>query len=80
VALVMVARSWGGMKKLVGQICPDTKKGGEYPYFISLSVTTKTESYGSSVPGSMDFDSLTIKSIAISCHAPAGAEFGWSFP
>jgi hypothetical protein len=30
VALVMVARSWGGIKKLVGQICPDTKKGGEY--------------------------------------------------
>ena len=57
-----------------------SRHGMKYPYFVSLSVTTNTESYSSVVPGSFDFGSLTMKSIAMSCHAPVGAEFGWSFP
>jgi len=47
-----------------------SKYGMKYPYFVSLSVMTRIESYSTPVNGSFKSGSLTMKSKAIDFHAP----------
>jgi len=47
-----------------------SKYGMKYPYFVSLSVMTRIESYSTPVNGSFESRSLTMKSKAIDFHAP----------
>ena len=42
----------------------------KYPYFVSLSVMTRIESYSVPVIRSLESGNLTIKSSAIDFHAP----------
>jgi hypothetical protein len=52
----------------------------KYPYFISLFVTIKIESYLILVLGSVEADNLVIKFIAIFYYAPVSAVFAFNFP
>jgi hypothetical protein len=51
----------------------------KYPYFVSLFVTTKIESYLILVSGLIETGNLVMKSIAIFYYAPAGAVFTFNF-
>jgi hypothetical protein len=50
----------------------------KYLYFVSLSVTTRIESYSTLVISSLDFGSFVMKSIAIYSQAPFGVCGGLS--
>jgi hypothetical protein len=51
----------------------------KYPYFVSLFVTTKIESYLILIPDSTEADNLVMKFIATFYYAPANAVFTFSF-
>ena len=51
----------------------------KYPYFVSLSITIKIESYLILVPSLIEAGNLVMKFIATFYYAPAGAAFTFNF-